>query len=283
MNKVAIVTGGNAGIGKMTAQLIAPHFETVVIACRDKARGKAARDDVNAMTGLYNVHLQICDCSSSASIAAFAEEFKQKYDRLDVLINNAGAMFPSKVTTIDGLEMNFGLNHMGYFLVTHHLIDLMKKNTPARIINVASLAHRFTRIKWDNLQAEKSYEQITNYGQSKLMNILFTRKLAKELERSGVTANCLHPGSVNSNFGKEGKGLYKVALEISRFFLVSPEKGADTSVYLAAANEVEGKTGGYYVRKRLKQPSRSACNNEDADRLWQISLDIAGIKEFGKA
>ena len=282
MDKVAIVSGGNAGIGKMTAQLIAPHFETVVIACRDKARGKAARDDINAITGLYNVHLQICDCSSQDSIADFAEEFKSKYERLDVLINNAGAMFPNKEMTDDGLEMNFGLNHMGYFLMTHYLLSILKNSAPARIVNVASLAHRFTKMNWNNLNAEENYEQMTNYGQSKLMNILFTRKLADLLEGTGITVNCLHPGSVNSNFGNEGKGLYKIALELSRLFLISPEKGAETSVYLATSEDVEGRSGGYYVRKKLRQPSKNSQNMENANRLWQISMETAGIEEFGQ-
>lgn len=249
--KTVVITGGNSGIGRVTATEIAKMGAQVVLVCRNETKAKAVQEDINALTGLNNCDLFICDFSSHASIKKFAKEFRMKYNHIDVLINNAGAIIGERQTNDEGLEMMFATNHLGYFLVTHYLLDLLKAADKARIINVASLAHRFGGMRWNDLQAEQFFNSWLQYGHTKLMNILFNKKLSKNLKNNtNITVNCLHPGNINSNFGRSGNPLMKVLMNNFGFVLTSPEKGAQTSIYLATSPEVQNKTGLYWYRKK---------------------------------
>ncbi|MBK6273857.1 MAG: SDR family oxidoreductase [Chitinophagales bacterium] len=280
--KTVVITGGNSGIGRVTATEIAKMGAQVVLVCRNETKAKAVQEDINALTGLNNCDLFICDFSSHASIKKFAKEFRMKYNHIDVLINNAGAIIGERQTNDEGLEMMFATNHLGYFLVTHYLLDLLKAADKARIINVASLAHRFGGMRWNDLQAEQFFNSWLQYGHTKLMNILFNKKLSKNLKNNtNITVNCLHPGNINSNFGRSGNPLMKVLMENFGFVLTSPEKGAQTSIYLATSPEVQNKTGLYWYRKNPTIPSMEAISSDNADRLWEISFQLTGIKEFG--
>ena len=280
--KTVVITGGNSGIGRVTATEIAKLGAQVVIVCRNEQKAKAVQEDINALTGLNNCDLFVCDFSSQASIKKFAQEFRQKYDKVDVLINNAGAIIGERQVNEEGQEMMFATNHLGYFLVTHYLLDLLKKPEKARIINVASLAHRFTGMRWNDLQAEQFFNSWLQYGHTKLMNILFNKKISKYLKNNtNITANCLHPGNINSNFGRSGNSIMKLLMENFGFVLTSAEKGAQTTIYLATSPEVQNKTGLYWYRKNPTIPSMEAISSDNAERLWETSLQITGIKEFG--
>lgn len=282
-NKVVVVTGGNSGIGRVTATEIAKMGAQVIIVCRNEQKAKAVQDDINALTGLNNCDLFLCDFSSHASIRNFAKDFRQKYDKVDVLINNAGAVVGERQLNEDGFEMMFATNHLGYFLMTHYLLDLLKKSDQGRVVNVASLAHRFTKMRWDDLQAEKSFNSLIQYGHTKLMNILFNKELSKRLKNNtNITVNCLHPGNVNSNFGRTGHPAFKFLVETFGFVLTSPQQGAETSIYLATSPEIRYKTGLYWYKKNPTIPSLEAISSDNSLRLWEISLQLTGIKEYGK-
>ena len=281
-DKIVVITGGNSGIGRVTATEIAKMGAKVILVCRNEQKAKAVQDDINALTGLNNCDLFICDFSSHNSIKQFAKEIRIKYNQIDVLINNAGVILGERTVNEDGLEMMFATNHLGYFLVTHYLMDLLKASDSARVVNVASLAHRFTGMRWNDLQAEKFFNSWIQYGHTKLMNILFNKELAYQLKKNtNITANCLHPGNINSNFGRSGNSMLKFLMNNFGFVLTTPEKGAETSIYLATSPEVQGKTGLYWYRKNPTIPSMEAISSENARRLWEISLKLTGIKEFG--
>lgn len=281
-DKVVVITGGNSGIGRVTATEIAKLGAQVILVCRNKQKAKAVQEDINALTGLNNCDLFICDFSSHASIKNFAKKFRIKYNHIDVLINNAGAIIGERQINEDGYEMMFATNHLGYFLVTHYLLDLLKASEKGRIVNVASLAHRFTNMRWDDLQAEKFFNSWIQYGLTKLCNILFNKELAYQLKKNtNITSNCLHPGNINSNFGKTGNPLMKFLMNNFGFVLTTPEKGAETSIYLAVSPFVQEKTGLYWYRMNPTIPSMEAISSENARRLWEISLKLTGIKEFG--
>jgi len=268
--KICMVTGANAGIGKVTAQELAKMGAHVVMVCRSPERGEAAKKEVEkSATG--QVDLMIADLSSQASIRALAAAYLETYDRLDVLVNNAGAIFLERSESVDGLEMTFALNHMGYFLLTDLLLDRIKASAPARIVNVSSMAHSGGKINFDDLQAEQKFAGMSVYSNSKLANILFTTELARRLEGTNVTANSLHPGFVRSNFGKNNSGLVKLVMPIIQLFAINEAKGAETSIYLASSPEVEGVTGKYFVKKKEVTPSDVAQETAVAERLWQES------------
>jgi NAD(P)-dependent dehydrogenase (short-subunit alcohol dehydrogenase family) len=270
--QVIIVTGANSGIGKVTALELAKMGTTVVMVARSRERGTEALADIKAESGNDDVHLMLCDLSSQTSIRHFAQAFRDQFDRLDVLVNNAGAYYAKRQESVDGLEMTFALNHIGYFLLTKLLLDMLKESAPARIVNVSSGAQRVGKIDWDDLQRLQGYSGFEVYGQTKLMNILFTYELARRLEGTGVTVNALHPGFVRTNFARNNYGLLgKIAMPLVQLFARSPEEGAQTSIYLASSPEVEGVTGEYFVDE---EPARSApisYDREAQQRLWEIS------------
>lgn len=278
-----IVTGANSGIGKVTARELARMGAQIILACRSAERGNAALEMIKQETGNDDVHLLLVDLSSQASIEAFSAEFRDRFDRLDVLVNNAGGYFRERHETVDGLELTFGLNHMGYFLLTTSLLDLLKASAPARIVNVSSGAHHMGSFDFDDYNREGKYRGFPAYGQSKLANILFTYELARRLEGTGVTVNALHPGFVATNFSKNNGLLAKVAMTLMRPFALSEDKGAETSIYLASSPEVEGVTGAYFEKKKAIKSSSASYDEEAQRRLWQLSEKLAAKRASAPA
>src|SRR5437899_1953609 len=273
-NRVFLVTGANSGIGKATAMGLARLGGTVVMACRNAARGETARQEIMRESGNARVFLEIVDLASEASIRSFAEEFKRKYPRLDILINNAGVYTPHREVTPDGLERTFEVNYLSGFLLTHLLLDLLKKSAPSRIVNVSSSAHSGGTIHFDDLQGERRYGGFGAYGQSKLAQILFTQELARHLEGTRVTVNACHPGVIRTNLGMGGTS---AVVRFVRMFFKGPEKGAETPIYLSISPEVEGVTGHYFATKPVREPSRAAHDPTVPRRLFDVSAELAHL------
>jgi len=273
--KICMVTGANSGIGKATALALAQMGATVVMVCRDRARGEEARREITTKSRNTAVDLLLADLSSQQSIRQLVGNFKQRYTHLHVLINNAGAAFTGRRETVDGLEMTFAVNYLAPFLLTNLLLDVLKASAPARIVNVSSNSHEAGYIAMDDLQAEQHYSNMRAYGQAKLAVVLFTYELARRLQGTGVTANCLHPGFVATHFGQRDVGpAFRLLVKVIGRFGTSPEKGAKTSIYLASSPEVEGVTGQYFVKS---MPKRSAAISYDESlqrHLWEQSAKL---------
>jgi NAD(P)-dependent dehydrogenase (short-subunit alcohol dehydrogenase family) len=276
-DKVVVVTGATSGIGEVAADRLAQKGARIVFVARDRERGEAARKHFRAIAAQSDHTVHYADLTKLADQKRVAKEIADSEPQIDVLINNAGAMFGSRQVTEDGLEKTFALNHMSYFTVTNILLDRLKATPGARIVSTASGAHVGNKLNFDDLQSEKSYSPFAVYGRSKLMNILFTRELARRLAGTGVTANCLHPGFVGTRFGDESGGLMSWFIKLGKNFALTPEQGAETIIYLASSDDVAGKTGGYYDKKKLVTPSRAAQNDADAKRLWDVSAKISGV------
>lgn len=276
--KVCMITGANSGVGRATALELARLGATVVMVCRNRAKAEPVLEEIRRTTGNNSVELFIADLSSQQSIRTLVEAFRQRYDRLHVLLNNAGAIFLGRGETVDGLETTFALNHLGYFLLTNLLLDILKASSPARVINVSSGAHAVGTIDFDDLQGERKYSGWKAYSQSKLANVLFTVELARRLKGSGVSVNCLHPGFVRSSFATETR-MARAMLFLLRPFTITPERAAETTVYLATSPEVEQVTGRYFVRKQAVKSSRESTDPEVAWRLWQVSEELTGLKQ----
>jgi len=277
--KIILVTGATNGIGKVTATELAQMGATVVIIGRNPQKTENVVLEIQkSLNGIGKVDSIIGDLSSLKDIRQVAEKFLSKYDRLDVLVNNAGGFFSRRLESVDGYEMTLALNHLNYFYLTDLLLNVLKSSSPARIVNVSSSAHYGSRIKFNDLQREKFYNGWRVYSESKLMNINFTRVLAQRLQGSGVTANALHPGFVATNFG-HGEGIIDWGIKISQSLLaISPQEGARTSFFLASSNEVEGISGKYFTNCREQRPSRAALDDKSAIRLWEISEDLVQKK-----
>lgn len=274
MEKIALITGATAGIGRETAIGIAKTGVKTVIVGRDQKKCVAAVAEIKQKSNNENVEFLLADLFSLAAIRQLANEFKSKYERLDILVNNAGAVFDKRETTVDGYEKTFALNHLSYFLLTDLLLDTLKQSAPARIVSVSSIAHTFAnKIDFDDLQFQrKSYSGLTAYAQSKLMNVLFTYELARRLEGTNVTANCLHPGGVASNFADNTGGLFRVAAWIFKnTFAISPQKGAETSIFLAVSPKIENVTGKYFDNCQEKQSNAISYDKDVQKALWTIS------------
>ncbi len=286
-DQVCIVTGANAGIGKVTATELAKRGATVVMMCRNQAKAEVARQAIIAQTGNSKVAIIVVDFSSQAQIRQAAAQFLANYSDLHVLVNNAGFLAGNERTeTPDGLETTFAVNHLGYFLLTALLLPMMgqtaaQSGIAGRIVNVASEAHRFG-VKFDlaNLQLSTGYSGIKAYCLSKLCNILFTRELAKRLAAAklNLTANSLHPGGVNSNFGVDANGWFGWMFKLLKPFFISVEQGAETSIYLATSPEVAAVTGQYFNKKKANSPSATASNDRFAAELWTASEKLTGAK-----
>jgi len=273
-DRVFLVTGANSGIGEATALGLARLGGSVVMACRSTTRGEAARQDIVRQSGNSRVSLELVDLASEASTRAFAKAFRRKYSRLDVLINNAGLYTAHRNVTADGLEQTFEVNYLSGFLLTHLLLDLLKKSSPSRIVNVSSRAHEGSTIRFEDLQGERRYSGYRAYGQSKLAQVLFTRELARRLEGTGVTVNACHPGVIRTNLGMGGSS---VIVRFVRMFFKGPERGAETPIYLAVSPDVEGVTGKYFANKRIREPSRAAQDPDVARRLFDVSAELAHL------
>jgi len=273
-DRVFLVTGANSGIGKATALGLARLGGTIVMACRSAKRGEAARQDIVRDSGNSKVYLEIVDLASEDSTRSFAEEFQRKYPRLDVLINNAGVYTSHREVTPDGLERTFEVNYLSGFLLTHLLLDLLKKSAPSRIVNVSSRAHSGGTIHFGDLQGEQRYGGFGAYGQSKLAQILFTQELARRLQGTRVTVNACHPGVIRTNLGMGGTS---AVVRFVRMFFKGPEKGAETPIYLSVSPEVAGVTGKYFANKHLREPSRAAQDPDVARRLFDVSAELAHL------
>jgi NAD(P)-dependent dehydrogenase (short-subunit alcohol dehydrogenase family) len=269
--KTCMVTGASQGIGKATALGLARLGARVVLVCRDRGRGEAAQAAIRQAVPGAEVELMLADLSDQKQIRQLAQDFKAKHDRLHVLVNNAGAIIMERRLTVDGLEATFATNHLGYFLLTTLLLDVLKASAPARVVNVSSAAHRRGKLDFDDLQHERSYSFMRVYSDSKLANIYFTRELARRLAGTGVTANCLHPGVIGSNFGQSDATWFKIMMKLGKPFLGSEASGAATSIYLASSPEVEGVTGKYFVKSKERHPARVAQDDAVARRLWDVS------------
>jgi NAD(P)-dependent dehydrogenase (short-subunit alcohol dehydrogenase family) len=275
--RVVIVTGANAGIGKETAVGLAALGATVVMTARTRAKGDDARDEVMRRTGSTSVVVGDLDLGSLASVRAFSSWFLDSFDRLDVLVNNAGLITDTRRETADGFEEMFGVNHLGHFLLTDLLRERLVASAPSRVVVVSSFAHRWAvgGLPRTDLQSTRSFRGFSAYGRSKLANALFALELARRLDGTGVTANAVHPGSINSHFGGDGDtGVLGWFIKVfGRVVLRSPEAGARTSVLLASSPdpEVSEATGGYWSHGRRWQPSRQARDTAQARWLWEES------------
>lgn len=274
--KICLVTGATAGIGRATALGLARQGALVVITGRDAARTQETLDAIQKETGNRQVESLLADFSSQAEVRRLAAEFRARHDRLDVLVNNAGAVFMKRETTVDGFERTWAVNHLASFLLTLELLDLLKGSAPARIVNVSSAMHTGRTLDPDKIQEEKIYG-ISGYGQSKLANVLFTYALARRLKGTSVTANCLHPGVVSTSLMKpKGSLAAKVVMGLMQPFLTTPEKGAATSIYLASSPEVEGVSGKYFVKCKAVPSSPVSYDEALQERLWELSLRQTG-------
>jgi NAD(P)-dependent dehydrogenase (short-subunit alcohol dehydrogenase family) len=270
-DKICLVTGANSGIGKVTAKVLAAGGATVIMVCRNRDKGEAARDEIIGETRNENVDLMLADFSELDQIRRLAAEVKAKYPRLNTLVNNAGAYNGKRTLTPDGYETTFAVNHLGYFLLTVELLELLKSSAPARIVNVASEAHRNSHINFDDLNLENGYSGWKSYAQSKLANVLFTYELARRLAGTGVTANCMHPGFVGTNIFNNVRGVGGMIVRLIAPFMRTPEKGADTIIWLASSPEVEGITGRYFIDRKDQPSNPESYDAAIAARLWEVS------------
>ena len=272
--KICLVTGGTNGIGKATAQALARLGATVVIVGRNAPKTAELVEEIRATSGNKNVDSLLADLSSQRDVRRLADEFKSKYAHLHVLLNNAGGFFMRRQLSVDGIEMTFALNHLAAFLLTDLLLDTIKASAPARIINVSSGAHISGRIEFDNLQGERDYSPRA-YDNSKLANILFTVELAHRLEGSGITVNALHPGFVATGFAKNnGKIIATLIGLLAPLVARSPEKGAETSIYLASSPDVEGTTAKYFYDSHVIPAAPQATDRAAARKLWDVSAEM---------
>jgi NAD(P)-dependent dehydrogenase (short-subunit alcohol dehydrogenase family) len=271
--KVILVTGSTSGIGEETARALAGRGATVILNGRDRARGEMIARRIQEETKNPSVEFLAGDLSTHVGVRALAAEFRARHDRLDVLVNNVGAIFWKRAETSDGLERTFALNHLSYFHLTNLLLDLLKASAPARVINVASQTHRGARLDFDDLQAKRSYKALRVYNQSKLANILFTYELARRLKDTGVTANALHPGVTATNWGKDG-GMMTAVFWIMMRFVQSAERGAQTSLYLATSPDLETTSGKYFKKQEPVASSPESYDEAAARRLWEVSASL---------
>ncbi|MHA2041580.1 MAG: SDR family oxidoreductase [Candidatus Thorarchaeota archaeon] len=276
IGKICIVTS-NSGIGKETALALTGMGATVVMAVRDLERGETAREEIIRRTGKDAVDLMICDLSSTKSIRQFVEDFSSKYDRLDVLINNAGAACHERQITEDGFERSLAVNYLGPFLLTRELLPLLERSAPSRVINLTSGMHTRAKIDFDDIQSERKYNGMSVYGSTKLMILMYTYELARRLDGTGVTANVVHPGFAATNLGASMGLAYRIGLKLMRPFQINAEKGSETPVYVATSPELEGVTGRYFA-KSLEKPSSEESYDESAQkRIWDVAESLLGL------
>jgi NAD(P)-dependent dehydrogenase (short-subunit alcohol dehydrogenase family) len=277
--KTVVITGATSGIGEVAALTLAKMGARIVLVAWNKERSDATLAQLRSSTPgvAHSVHL--ADLSRLAEMKRVAAQIADREPLIDVLINNAGAMFATRQVTEGGLERTFALNHMAYFVLTQGLRERLLSSESARIINTASEAHRGAALDFDDLQLAKSYGAIKAYNRSKLCNILFTRELARRLSGTGVTANCLHPGFVATRFGDRSGGLISYFVSFAKLFAIPPVKGAETIIYLASSPEVAKTTGRYFYKSLPTNPCAAAQDDRAASKLWQRSAALAGMSE----
>ncbi len=283
--KTVVITGANSGVGKATAVAVAKAGARTLITARNEARGRQALSDIRAASGSDLVDLVVFDLADLASVRAGAKELLGAADRIDVLVNNAGVVLSDRRQTTDGFEATFATNHLGPFLLTELLTERLVASAPARIVNVSSTAHRTARhgLDFEDLQSTHHYRGMQAYSRSKLANILFTTELARRLSGTGVTANAVHPGTVASGFARDddASGFLAFGIKLIKPFILTPEQGARTQVYVATSPDVEGVTGRYFVRSKARVPSAAARDESAAALLWSVSEEL--VDEPGPA
>ncbi len=277
--KICLVTGATNGIGLVAARELARMGATVIVAGRSERKTADVVAEMRASSGSADIHPMIADLSLMSGVRSLADQFTARFARLDVLLNNAGGIFNQRTLTSEGLELTFALNHLSYFLLTHLLIEPLRASPSARVVNVSSNAHLSVRaLDFDNLQGEKRYFGFSAYSISKLANVMFTYALARRLEGSSITSNALHPGAVSTGFGTNNKdALSQVMFRVFQMVTMSPEQGAQTSIYLASSPEVEGVSGKYFVKSRAVRSSPASCDVQAQERLWALSEQITGV------
>jgi NAD(P)-dependent dehydrogenase (short-subunit alcohol dehydrogenase family) len=277
-SKTCLVTGANAGLGLATARSLAAAGATTLLLCRDRARGEAALAEVREAAAHDRVEVIVADLEDLDSLREAAKRVEASHPRLDILVNNAGVFLKDKAHTPAGLERSIAINHLGPFVLTQELLPLLKRAAPSRIVGVASDAHRAGKLDWEDLQWQGSWSVFGAYARSKLMNVLFTRELARRLEGSGVTATCVHPGFVATNIGERGLGpVWRTLGKLVRVFGKDADSAAETQLWAATSPEVEGQSGRYYVKCNEVQPSALALDDDAARRLWELSETWAGL------
>ncbi len=269
--KTVLITGATNGIGKEAARGLAKLGARVLIVGRDAQKCAQTVAELQSSTGNQAIEALRADLSAMSEVRRLADEVKARCPRLDVLLNNAGAYFDKRLTSADGYEMTFALNHLSYFYLTNLLLDLLKASAPARIVNVSSDAHRFARLNLINPHKPPVYSGFRIYGESKLANVVFTYELARRLEGTGVTVNAMHPGFVRTGFGKNNAGLISKLFGALQRFALTPEQGADTLIYLASSPEVEGVSGKYFTKRKAVPTSRASYDQTTWEALWTLS------------
>ena len=280
-NKICLITGATSGIGQATAMALAKRGMTVFAAGRDEERCQKTVARIQRETQNFHVDYLLADLSVQAQVRQLAADFKARYERLDVLVNNAGAIFLRRQVSADGIEMTLAVNHLAYFLLTNLLLDPLKASAPARIVNVASNSHYGKHLDFDNLGLKRGYNPLRAYGRSKLCNLYFTYELARRLkdEGTGVTVNAMHPGFVATNMGANNGRLVRFFLPLIHRNSLTPEQGASTAVYLASSPEVEGVSGKYFVREREVASDPVSYDESAASRLWEVSERMTQVPE----
>lgn len=280
MNKICLITGATSGIGKATAKELAKlGFDLILIGRSEDIGNELSK----SLTIKYKINSEFfrCDISSLSDVKTFAEKIKSKFERIDVLINNAGSRFSNYQKSVDGIELTFATNHLGHFLLTYLLLDLLKKSSDARIINISSSAHFGKQIAIDDIVSPKEFDRSLVYGRSKLANVLFTYEFARRVNHSNISINALDPGGVATNFAKnEGfvRWLKHISFYIVKRQLLTPKQGAETVVYLASSENIKGITGKFFFEKKEKKSTEDSYNLEKAKKLWDLSEQLCGIK-----
>ena len=278
VGKTALVTGASSGLGFEASAKLASLGAELVLVARDRRRGEEAVATIKKRSGSNAVSLMLCDFASLTQIRRLAGDVVASRSKLHILVNNAGSVNAKREVTEDGIERTFAVNHLGPFLLTNLLLELLKRSAPARVVTLASIAQARGDMPFDDLQFERGgYAIMRAYARSKLANVLFTRELARRLAGAGVTANCLHPGAVATNIWSHAPWYVRPLLAVAKLFMISPEQGAEAIVYLATSPDVEGLTGDYYERTRRVAPSQIAQDDLTATRLWERSAALVGI------
>lgn len=277
-SRICVITGANSGIGKITAQELAKKGFDIIMLCRNLDKARPVQQEIQDGNPAQKIDLVRCDVASFASVREAAKEVHARVDHIDVLINNAGLYIANEQYSPEGFELTFATNHLGPFLLTNLLLDLLKKGRDARVVTVSSEAHRFAgNFRLDELARPKSYSAMRAYGKSKLCNILFSNELSRRLLDEGITSNSLHPGTVSTNFGADSGAIFGTLINLARPFLKTPEQGAATSIYLAASPTVEHVTGLYFSDSKPKTTTKDAQSGFYAKRLWEMSEEMVGV------
>ncbi len=275
--KVVLITGGTSGIGRATAAALAAMGAEVVLSGRSRERGEAALVEIRRASGNDKVSLMIADLAVQAEVRKLADDFKERHERLDVLVNNAGLIRSTRTETPDGVELTLAVNHLAPFLLTNLLLDLLRESAPSRIVTVSSEARRGAQIDFDDLQSERRYRAFPVYGMTKKANILFTYELAERLKGTGVVASCVHPGGVNTSFGDDNRSPGILLFRAFKPFMRTPEQGADTVVYLASSPEA-GEMNGRYLMDRREVTPAEPRDGAAQRRLWEVSEELTELE-----